>query len=85
MADVTVHKPANVTVEVIDGDPPADQSVLVTQLQSQVTQLTAERDAAVADANSKQSKIDAARAAAQADKDADAANAAGQGVLDALA
>jgi hypothetical protein len=35
--------------------------------------------------NALQAKIDAAKAAAQADKDADAANVAGQGVLDALA
>jgi hypothetical protein len=61
---------------VIDGDPPADQSALVAQLQAQVAVLTVERDA-------RQAAIVAMKAAAQADKDADAANAAGQGVLDA--
>lgn len=47
------------------------QSAQIAALQSQVSAL--------------QSKIAAATAAAQADKAADAANAAGQGVLDALA
>jgi hypothetical protein len=61
---------------VIDGDPPTDQSALVAQLQAQVAALTVERDA-------RQAAIVAMKAAAQADKDADAANAAGQGVLDA--
>lgn len=63
---------------VIDGKPPADQSAEMVALQSQVNDLTAQVAAL-------QAKIDAARVAAQADKDADAANAAGQGVLDALA
>ncbi len=70
MADVTIFKSANVTVEVIDGNPPVDQSALVAQLQAENAAL--------------QSKIDAAKAAAEADKAADAANVAGQGVLDAL-
>ena len=55
MADVTIYKPANITVDVIDGTPPADQSAEVAALQAQVAQLqadladmTAERDAAVA-------------------------------------
>jgi hypothetical protein len=56
---------------VIDGEPPADQSALVTQLQADIAAL--------------QAKIDAALVAAQAEKDADAASVAGQGVLDALA
>lgn len=51
----------------------------------QIVTLTGERDAAVTAKASLQTKIDAAKAAAQADKTADAANAAGQGVLDALA
>jgi len=53
-------------------------SAQVAALQAQVAQLTADKAAL-------QAKIDAAKAAAQADKDADAANVAGQGVLDALA
>lgn len=77
MADVTIYKPAGVNVVVIDGDPPADQSALVAQLIS-------ERDAALAQRDALQAKIDAAIVAAQADKDDDAANVAGQGVLDAL-
>lgn len=54
---------------------PGDQ---ITNLQ---TQLTAANNATQA----LQAKINAAKQAAQADKDADAANAAGQAVLDALA
>jgi uncharacterized protein YlxW (UPF0749 family) len=75
---ITVFKPANVQVIVIDGDPPVDQSALVASLQSQVATLTGERDAL-------QAKIAAARAAAEAAKAADAANVEGQSVLDALA
>lgn len=48
-----------------------DQSAVIAQLQADNAALRA--------------KIDAAIAQAQADKDADAANVAGQGVLDALA
>lgn len=64
----------------------------IAALQAQVTQLNADKatlqsnlDAANASVSSLQAKIDAAKTAAQADKDADAANVAGQGVLDALA
>ena len=41
MADITVFKPAALTVAVVDGDPPTDQSALVASLQQQVAQLTA--------------------------------------------
>lgn len=71
MADITIYKPAALTLNVIDGEPPADQSALVAQLQ--------------ADNATLQAKIDAARTAAQAAKDRDAANVEGQAVLDALA
>lgn len=71
MADITIYKPPGVTVDVIDGAPPADQS-------AEIAALTAANAAL-------QSKIDAARAAAQAAKDADAATIDGQAVLDALA
>lgn len=70
MADITIYKDASVTVEVIDGVPPADQSAAIAALQAQVDALTA--------------KIVAARAAAQASKDADALTVEGQAVLDAL-
>lgn len=70
MADITIYKDAAVTVEVIDGVPPADQSAAIAALQAQVDALTA--------------KIVAARAAAQASKDADALTVEGQAVLDAL-
>ena len=71
MADITIYKPAALTIDVIEGEPPADQSALIAQLQADNAALTA--------------KIDAARAAAQAAKDRDAANVDGQAVLDALA
>lgn len=41
MADVTVYKPAGVTVQVVDGNPPVDQSALVAALQAQVAALQA--------------------------------------------
>lgn len=56
---------------VVDGNPPADQAAQVAALTQQVADLTA--------------KIAAARAAAQADKDADDSREAGAGVLAALA
>ena len=36
MADVTIYKPAAVTVDVIDGTPPADQSAEIAALHVQV-------------------------------------------------
>ncbi len=71
MADITIYKDAAVTVEVIDGLPPADQSAEIAALQAQVNDLTA--------------KIIAARAAAQSAVDRDAATEEGRAVLDALA
>lgn len=55
MADVTIYKPAAVTVSVIDGDPPADQSAQVASLTAQVATLTAANAAL-------QAKIDKAKA-----------------------
>lgn len=63
---------------VIDGEPPVD-------LSAELAAAVAERDAAVAAQAVLQGKIDAARVAAQAAKDADAAKTDGQDVLDALA
>jgi len=71
MADITIYKPAALTIDVVEGTPPADQSAEIAALQAQVGTLTA--------------KIDAARVAAQAAKDRDAENVEGQAVLDALA
>lgn len=70
MADVTIYDPKSLCT-VIEGAPPVDQSAEVAALKQQVADL--------------QAKIDAAVVAAQKEKDADAANVAGQGVLDALA
>lgn len=71
MADITIYKPADMTVDVKEGDPPVDQS-------TELAALRAENDAL-------KGKIAAARTAAQAAKDRDAANVEGQAVLDALA
>lgn len=54
-------------------------------LQQQVAALTAANAQLALDKQALEAKIAAAKLAAQADKDADAANVAGQGVLDALA
>ena len=53
---ITIFKPAEVTVTVIDGAPPTDQTATVAALQVQVMALEAERDAL-------QAKIAAAQAA----------------------
>ncbi len=84
MATVTIYDPSN-QVQVINGNPPVDQSALVAQLQSDLAEANESLATANADKAALQTKIDAAKAAAQADKDADNANVAGQGVLDALA
>lgn len=64
--------------EVRPGAAPDDQGPLIAQLTADLATMTADRDALVA-------KIANAVAAAQAAKDADAANVEGQAVLDALA
>lgn len=71
MADITIYKPAGTTIDVIDGVPPVDQSAAISALTAANSAL--------------QAKIDAARVAAQAAKDADATTVDGQAVLDALA
>lgn len=78
MAQVTVYADPGIVVDVVSGSPPADQSAEVVALQKQVDDLTAANAAL-------QTKIDNAKAAAEAEKAADAASVAGQGVLDALA
>ena len=59
------------TPEVIAGNPPVDQSAYVAQLEGELAQFKAFRDAVVADANAR--------------KAADAAKTEGQDVLDAAA
>lgn len=66
-----MYVPAGTVVNVINGDPPVDQSAEIAALTTANAAL--------------QAKIDAARVAAQAAKDADAATIDGQAVLDALA
>lgn len=85
MAQITIHKDLDVEIVIVDGPAPVDQSAQVSSLQAQVNSLQLALSQANADKAALQSKINNARAAAQADKDADNANVAGQGVLDALA
>lgn len=54
MADVTIFKSASVTVEVIDGNPPVDQSALVAQLQAANAALQAKLDKLNADIDAAQ-------------------------------
>lgn len=60
-------------------------SAQIADLQAQNAQLKLDKQSLQAQLDDAKAKIAAARAAAQADKDADAASVAGQGVLDALA
>jgi hypothetical protein len=63
MAQVTIFKPAEITVQLIDGNPPVDQSAEVAALQAQLATVTAERDALLAANAALQVKITNARAA----------------------
>ena len=50
MADITIYNYSGKTIEVIDGPPPQDQSVLVAQLQAANAALTTKIDTAKTDA-----------------------------------
>jgi hypothetical protein len=63
MADVTIYKPAALTVQVIDGPPPVDQSALVATLQAQVASLQSSLAAATAQRDAAWAKIAAAQTA----------------------
>jgi hypothetical protein len=63
MADVTIFKPATLTVSVIDGVPPIDQTALVASLQAQVVALTASLAAMTSARDALQTKITNAQAA----------------------
>lgn len=56
MAQVTIYKDATVTIDVVDGPPPVDQSAQIATLTAEVATLTEQLAAANA-------KIDAAKAA----------------------
>ena len=45
MPTITIHKPADLQIVVIDGEPPIDQSGTVALLQARVAALEVERDA----------------------------------------
>lgn len=47
-----LYNPDAINVQVIEGDPPSDQSALVAAQAAQIAELTAERDMAVAMAES---------------------------------
>lgn len=61
MADVTIYKPASVTVAVIDGDPPTDQSAEIAALQAQVADLTNQLAAMTAERDALHNKVVAAQ------------------------
>ena len=63
MAQVTIYKDSSITVNVIDGLPPVDQSAEVAALTAQVATLTTELATANAATAAAQLKIDAAKAA----------------------
>jgi hypothetical protein len=64
MADITIYKPANLTISVVDGEDPSPAlRAQVEALQAQVASLAAERDAAMAAVVDLQAKIFAAKAA----------------------
>jgi outer membrane murein-binding lipoprotein Lpp len=81
--DIHMYVPAGTNIISHEGEPPSQTQV--DALTAQVATLTGERDGFKGERDALQAKITAARAAAQADKDADAASEAGKGVLDALA
>jgi len=76
MADITIY--TDLSVNVIQGPPPGDQSAIIAQLTADLQAVAADRDALNV-------KIANAVAAANAAKTADAATVEGQAVLDALA
>lgn len=76
MADITIYKPPGLVVDVIDGDPPADQS-------AQIAQLTADLAAANATIGQFKTFRDAVVADANVRKSADAATVEGQNLIDA--
>lgn len=56
MATITIHKPADVQLVVVDGDPPVDQTELVADLRSEIIALNVT-------ITNLQAKIDTAKAA----------------------
>lgn len=58
---ITVYKPADLQIAVIDGEPPVDQSDTVALLQGRVAALEAERDELQARFDALNAAIDAAQ------------------------
>jgi hypothetical protein len=63
MADVTIFKPASLTIAVIDGVPPVDQTAEVAALTAQVAALTSSLAAMTANRDVLAAKIAAAQTA----------------------
>jgi hypothetical protein len=61
VADITIYKPAGVTCEVIDGNPPVDQSALVAELHDMLLAAQAETAAVQAKLDKLNADIDAAQ------------------------
>ncbi len=81
MAQVTIYDP-NGLCQIINGEPPVDQSALVAQLQAANAQLAQDLATRTAERDALQVKWNAALADAQARKDADNAKVEGQNLLD---
>lgn len=60
MAQITIFKDADVTIAVIDGPPPIDQTAVVSSLTDQVAELTATLAARTAERDALSAKIAAA-------------------------
>ena len=56
---VTIYKPADLELVVINADPPTDQAALIASLQADLASTTAQRDAVQAKFDSLNSGIDA--------------------------
>lgn len=63
MAQVTIYKPADIVISVIDGQPPIDQTAEVAALTAQVGALTAAVDSLKAEKAALLAKIATAQAA----------------------
>ena len=62
-ADITVFAPPEITVTVVNGPPPVDQTAAVALLEARVAQLAADLEAATSERDAARGKIAAALAA----------------------
>jgi hypothetical protein len=59
MTKITIHKPADLELVVIDGEPPVDQSALVASLQAELAAAMATITGLESQINSMQQKLNA--------------------------